>query len=486
MFMFYCKESTNFCLRLEVTGLICYKNSVNKESSVAKPKISFYCNACGSELSKWAGQCPDCKAWNTVEEFRPAAVPGVSPKTGYTGHSNPQLTVLAKVSDQKVARIKVGINELDRVLGGGIVAGSVILIGGDPGIGKSTLLLQVLACLVARLKCLYVSGEESLQQINMRAIRLGLEVDKLACLTETSVEQILAVAEKERPALIVIDSIQTLYSEQIHSAPGSVSQVRESAAGLVRYAKQMNCAMVLVGHVTKDGALAGPRILEHMVDVVLYFQSDQGSRYRVIRAFKNRFGAVNELGVFAMTGRGLKEVSNPSAIFLSGHSETAAGSVITVIREGTRPMLLEIQALVDESHLANPRRVTIGLDHSRLAMLLAVLHRHGGISLGDQDVFANVVGGMRITETGSDLPLLLAILSSFRDRVLSKKTVVFGEVGLSGEVRPVYNADERLKEAAGLGFSRAIIPSANQPRQPPDGMTIQTVNNLDEAITAAF
>lgn len=467
-------------------GPICYKCAVTKESDVAKAKTSFYCTECGSELSKWAGQCPDCKAWNTVKEFRPATVTGASRTSGYTGASNQQVTQLSEVSDQKIARIDIGINELDRVLGGGIVPGSVILIGGDPGIGKSTLLLQVLAGLMGRLKCLYVSGEESLQQINMRARRLNLDVGALACLTETSVEQILNVAQQEKPELVVVDSIQTLHSEQVESAPGSVSQVRESAANLVRYAKQMNCAMVLIGHVTKDGALAGPRILEHMVDAVLYFQSDEGSRYRVIRAFKNRFGAVNELGVFAMTGLGLKEVNNPSAIFLSGHSETASGSVITVIREGTRPMLLELQALVDQSHLANPRRVTIGLDHSRLAMLLAVLHRHGGISLGDQDVFANVVGGMRISETGSDLPLLLAILSSFRDRVVPGKTVVFGEVGLSGEVRPVYNGEERLKEAASLGFKRAIIPKANQPRRVIEGMTINAVSNLDEAIAAAF
>ncbi len=286
--------------------------------------------------------------------------------------------------------------------------------------------------------------------------------------------------------MLVVDSIQTLHTELVQSAPGSVSQVRETAAALVRYAKQMNCAMVLVGHVTKDGALAGPRILEHMVDAVLYFQSDEGSRYRVIRAFKNRFGAVNELGVFAMTGTGLKEVSNPSAIFLSGHSEPAPGSVVTVIREGTRPILLELQALVDESHLANPRRVAIGLDQSRLSMLLAVLHRHGGVSLGDQDVFANVVGGMRITETGSDLPLLLAILSSFRGRVIENKTVVFGEIGLSGEVRPVYNGEERLKEAAGLGFHRAIIPLANKPRQAIEGLVVSAVSDLEGAISAAF
>ena len=467
-------------------GLICYNSKVNKEFKLAKTKISFYCTACGSEQSKWAGQCPDCKAWNTIEQFRQAKLAGVSRMSAYTGNTNQQVTELAAVSDQKIARISVGINELDRVLGGGIVPGSVILIGGDPGIGKSTLLLQVLAGLMGQLKCLYISGEESLQQINMRAKRLQLDVGALRCLTETNVEQILNVAEKEKPGLIVVDSIQTLYSEQVQSAPGSVSQVRETAASLVRYAKQMNCAIVLVGHVTKDGALAGPRILEHMVDAVLYFQSDEGSRYRIIRAFKNRFGAVNELGVFAMTGHGLKEVSNPSAIFLSGHTGSAAGTVITVTREGTRPMLLELQALVDESHLANPRRVTIGLDHGRLSMLLAVLHRHAGISLGDHDVFANVVGGMRITETGSDLPLLLAILSSFRDRLLPAKTVVFGEVGLSGEVRPVYNGEERLKEAAGLGFTRAIIPKANKPRQTIEGMTIIAVSNLDEAVSAAF
>ncbi len=453
---------------------------------MAKTKASFYCTECGSEQSKWAGQCPDCKTWNTIDEFRPAKAGGVTRMSGYAGSTKQQVTELAAVPDQKIARISVGMNELDRVLGGGIVPGSVVLIGGDPGIGKSTLLLQVLAGLMGQIKCLYVSGEESLQQINMRAKRLELNVGSLRCLTETNVEQILHVAEKEKPGLVVIDSIQTLHSEQVQSAPGSVAQVRESAAALVRYAKQMNCAMILVGHVTKDGSLAGPRILEHMVDAVLYFQSDEGSRYRVIRAFKNRFGAVNELGVFAMTGMGLKEVSNPSAIFLSGHMEAAAGTVITVTREGTRPMLLEIQALVDESHLANPRRVTIGLDQGRLAMLLAVLHRHAGISLGDQDVFANVVGGMKITETGSDLPLLLAILSSFRDRVLPAKTVVFGEVGLSGEVRPVYNGEERLKEAAGLGFTRAIIPKANKPRQSIEGMTISAVSNLEEAVSAAF
>jgi DNA repair protein RadA/Sms len=452
---------------------------------VAKTKTSFYCSDCGSQLAKWAGQCPDCKAWNTVKEYRQTAGKH-GRRGGYAGGGGLGATELAAVSSEEVVRIGSGIRELDRVLGGGVVPASVTLIGGDPGIGKSTLLLQVLAALMGRLKCIYVSGEESLQQINMRARRLSLDVGALRCLTETNIEAILAALDEEKPELVVIDSIQTLYSEDLPSAPGSVAQVRETAAGLVRYAKQQNCAMVLVGHVTKDGSLAGPRILEHMVDAVLYFQSDEGSRYRVIRAFKNRFGAVNEMGVFAMTGSGLKEVSNPSAIFLSGHSKPAAGSVVTVTREGTRPILLELQALVDESHLANPRRVTVGLEHSRLAMLLAVLHRHAGIGLGDQDVFANVVGGMRITETGSDLPLLLAVLSSFRDRVLPAKMVVFGEVGLSGEVRPVYNGEERLKEAAGLGFRRAIIPRANRPRKPIDGMQIDAVSDLGEAIAAVF
>ncbi len=453
---------------------------------MAKTKTSFYCNDCGSHLSKWAGQCPDCKAWNTVREFREAGNKHVPRTGGYAGSSDRHATELASVADDKVTRVGIGIHELDRVLGGGLVPGSVTLIGGDPGIGKSTLLLQVLAGLMGQLKSLYVSGEESLQQINMRAKRLALDVGALRCLTETNVEDILTLLALEKPELVVIDSIQTLYSEDIQSAPGSVAQVRETAACLVRYAKRMNCAMVLVGHVTKDGSLAGPRILEHMVDAVLYFQSDEGSRFRVIRAFKNRFGAVNEMGVFAMTGTGLKEVSNPSAIFLSGHTQPAAGSVITVTREGTRPILLELQALVDESHLANPRRVTVGLEHSRLSMLLAVVHRHVGIGLGDQDVFANVVGGMRITETGSDLPLLLAILSSFRDRILPEKMVVFGEVGLSGEVRPVYSGEERLKEAVGLGYSRAVIPMANRPRKPIEGMDILAVSNLGEAITAVF
>jgi DNA repair protein RadA/Sms len=378
------------------------------------------------------------------------------------------------------------MSELDGVLGGGLVAGSVVLLGGDPGIGKSTLLLQAVANMAGRMKCLYVTGEESLQQISMRAQRLELEVGQLDCLTETCVEQILETASRNSPELLIIDSIQTLYSDEVQSAPGSVSQVRESAAHLVRYAKDRGCAIILVGHVTKEGALAGPRVLEHMVDTVLYFESDSGSRYRIVRGIKNRFGTINEIGVFAMTGKGLKQVSNPSAIFLTGNSAPASGSVVTVTREGTRPMLLELQALVDDSHLANPRRVAIGLEHNRLAMLLAVLHRHGGTNLSAQDVFVNVVGGLRISETASDLPVLLAVLSSYMDKVLGRELLVFGEVGLSGEIRPVYNGEERLKEAAAHGFRKAIIPGANKPRQGLSALQIIPVATLSEAVSAAF
>ncbi|NND45017.1 MAG: DNA repair protein RadA [Xanthomonadales bacterium] len=449
---------------------------------MAKTRKIFHCSACGAELSKWAGQCPDCKAWNTVEEFRVPA--GQRPRSdrGYAGQQAREVTRLSAVPDTDVSRCASGMPELDRVLGGGLVPGSVVLLGGDPGIGKSTLLLQAVAKLAEQLACLYVTGEESLQQIGMRARRLGIDPEQISCLADTCVESILATAAQERPGLVVIDSIQTLYSDQLDSAPGSVSQVRDSAASLVRYAKEHGCAIILVGHVTKEGALAGPRVLEHMVDAVLYFESDSGSRFRVIRAFKNRFGTVNEIGVFAMTGTGLKQVSNPSAIFLSGRSEAAAGSIVTVTREGTRPMLLELQALVDESHLANPRRVAIGMEHNRLAMLLAVLHRHGGVNLSAHDVFANVVGGLRIADTGSDLPVLLAILSSYRDRVLPKDLVAFGEVGLSGEIRPVYNGEERLKEAAAHGFTRAVIPRANAPRKAISTLQVHAVETLAEAV----
>jgi DNA repair protein RadA/Sms len=452
---------------------------------VAKTKTSFLCNACGSTQTKWAGQCPDCKAWNTIAEFRTAGT-ATRRFANYSGEAAHAVTNLATVTSEKTVRIATGVKEFDRVLGGGLVPGSVVLIGGDPGIGKSTLLLQAVNLLTTSVKCLYVTGEESLQQIGMRAERLGLPADRFDCLTETCLERIVGVLADTRPGLVVIDSIQTLFSEGVDSAPGSVSQVRETAAGLVRYAKENGCAVILVGHVTKEGALAGPRVLEHMVDSVLYFESDSGSRYRIIRSFKNRFGTVNEIGVFAMTGKGLKQVSNPSAIFLSGREGPAPGSIVTVMREGTRPLLLELQALVDDSHLANPRRVALGLEQNRLAMLLAVLHRHGGVSLSEQDVFVNVVGGMRIAETGSDLPVLLAVLSSFRNRELPEKLIAFGEVGLSGEIRPVFNGEERLKEAAGQGFKRAIIPAANAPRHASGSLQVVTVSTLDEALTAAF
>ena len=448
----------------------------------------YQCDACGARLSKWAGQCPDCRAWNTVQEAvapaRPSLQPRGSRRQGYAGQGGRNgVVTLASVEHAEQARRSSGLAELDRVLGGGLVPGSVVLLGGDPGIGKSTLLLQSLAAMSG--DSLYVTGEESLQQVGLRAKRLGLDAGQLACLTETCVEHILGALEERSPSLVVIDSIQTLFSEQVQSAPGSVSQVRECAAALVRHAKQSQCTMLLVGHVTKEGALAGPRVLEHMVDAVLYFESDSGSRYRIVRSVKNRFGTVNELGIFAMTGEGLKQVKNPSAIFLSG-SEALPGSCVTVVREGTRPMLLELQALVDESHLANPRRVALGLDGNRLAMLLAVLHRHGGVAFASQDVFINVVGGMRLAETASDLPLALALVSSVRDRALPEGQVVFGELGLGGEIRPVYNGEERLREAATHGYGRAIVPAANRPRKAVEGLEVVGVGTLAEALAAGF
>ena len=390
---------------------------------------------------------------------------------------------LSEVKTEDAPRVSTGLPEMDRVLGGGIVPGSVVLIGGDPGIGKSTLLMQVLGSVEGRITTLYVTGEESLSQVSLRAHRLGLKTLDLPVLAETAVEQILGHLHEHKPGLVVLDSIQTLYTETLDSAPGSVSQLRECAAQLVRYAKSSGCCVVLVGHVTKEGAIAGPRVLEHMVDTVLYFEHDVGSRFRIVRAVKNRFGAVNELGVFAMTDAGLKEVSNPSALFLSRHEQPVPGSVITVTRQGTRPLLVEVQALVDHSQLSNPRRVTLGLESNRLSMLLAVLHRHGGISLADQDVFANVVGGMRIQETAADLPMLLAALSSFRSRPLAGDTIVFGEVGLAGEIRPVAGGEERLMEAAKQGFKRAIVPEANKPRKSVKlEMEILPVSRLQQAI----
>jgi len=448
---------------------------------MARNRNSYQCENCGARTGKWAGQCAECKEWNCIVETREEQRPGVR-FSGYSGQLVNDIKNLAAVGQSTVARMQVGVGELDRVLGGGIVPGSVILLGGDPGIGKSTLLLQMVAALAPRLPSLYITGEESLEQLAMRGRRLELNMDPVRCLTETSVEQIISHAADEKPRLMIVDSIQTVYSEALASAPGSVAQIRESAAGLVRWAKENQCCVILVGHVTKEGTLAGPRVLEHMVDAVLYFESDGGNRYRVIRAVKNRFGAVNELGMFAMTGKGLREVKNPSAIFLTGHSQPVSGSVITVVREGTRPILLEVQALVDQSHLNNPRRVALGLEHNRLAMMLAVLHRHGGVALADHDVFINVVGGMRVTETGADLPMLLALYSSFRDQPVAQKLICFGEVGLSGEIRPVQDGEQRLREAASHGFTRALVPAANAPRKPVTGLEVVPLRTVAESL----
>lgn len=452
---------------------------------MAKTKILYSCNECGAEAPKWAGQCSDCGAWNTLVEI--TSLPA-SPRTArYAGFAGAAvgLTVhrLDEVNPDDVARFKTGSDEFDRVLGGGLVPGSVVLLGGDPGIGKSTLLLQILTQLSAQ-NPLYVTGEESLQQVSSRAFRLGLKSDNLRLLVETRVEDILNTAQKEKPRVMVVDSIQTIYTDELQSAPGSVAQVRESAAQLVRYAKQTQTTIFLVGHVTKEGTLAGPRVLEHMVDTVLYFEGDSGSRYRLIRAIKNRYGAVNELGVFAMTDKGLREVSNPSAIFLSLHEIAVAGSVVMVTLEGSRPLLVEVQALVDDTHLSNPRRVTTGLEHNRLAMLLAVLSRHGGIVTHDQDVFVNVVGGVRVTETGADLAVLLAVMSSLRNRIMPDDVIVFGEVGLAGEIRPVPNGQERLHEAVKHGFKRALVPKGNEPQKPIKGIDVIAVSRLDAALNA--
>ena len=449
---------------------------------MSKAKLQYHCSACGCLHSKWSGQCSDCGAWNTLEEsLNLPTSKQVTERTGnYTGEQA-VIRSLQEVSLHESPRIPTQQAELDRVLGGGLVAGSVILMGGDPGIGKSTILLQTLTELTA-LDSLYVTGEESLQQVGLRAKRLGLPTQHLRLLTETCVENIIALASQEQPQLMVIDSIQTIFTDQLQSAPGSVSQIRESAAKLVRFAKQTQTALFIVGHVTKEGTLAGPRVLEHMVDTVLYFEGDPGGRYRILRAVKNRFGAVNELGVFAMTEQGLKGVSNPSAIFLSRHEEAVSGSIVMVTREGTRPLMVEVQALVDTSHGSAPRRVTLGLVQNRLAMLLAVLHRHGGISMFDQDVFINVVGGVKISETAADLPLLLAALSSFRNHPLPADLVVFGEVGLAGEIRPVPNGEERLREAAKHGFKQAIVPKGNKPRHPIEGMKVVAVARLEKAI----
>lgn len=446
---------------------------------MAKAKTQYTCTECGTIEPKWQGQCPGCHAWNTLVETIAEA-----PSTNRYAPLA-QSSMLQKLKDVEAAEVErqtSGISEFDRVLGGGFVSGGVVLIGGDPGIGKSTLLLQTL-CQVGKVrKALYISGEESAQQIAMRAKRLGLDASPIDLLAEINLEKIIATLQAHKPDIAVVDSIQTVYSEELQSAPGSVAQVRECSAQLTRVAKQLGISLILVGHVTKEGSLAGPRVLEHIVDCVLYFEGDPNSSFRLIRAFKNRFGAVNELGVFAMTEKGLREVSNPSALFLSHHAEQVAGSCITVTQEGTRPLLIEIQALVDEAHAPNPKRLCVGLEQNRLAMLLAVLHRHAGVACFDQDVFINAVGGVKISEPAVDLAVLLSIVSSLKNKALLSKLIVFGEVGLAGEVRPVQRGQERLKEAAKLGFTHAIVPKANAPKQPIKDMQVFAVERLDQAL----
>ncbi len=490
---------------------------------MARNKTFYVCENCGANFGKWSGKCSDCGEWNTLVESvnvslphhktssrggRTASVPSVgtsatntqgntrvsaigNTRGNYAG-SQSAIMPLNAVTVTLDTRFPTGIGEFDRVLGGGLVAGSVVLIGGDPGIGKSTILLQI-ATTMAKAdslagSALYVTGEESLAQIAMRANRLGLPTDRLRVFAETNVETICNALTQEQPAIAIIDSIQTIYTDAINSAPGGVSQIRESAAMLTRYAKQTGTALFLVGHVTKEGTLAGPRVLEHMVDTVLYFEGQADSRFRMIRAVKNRFGAVNELGIFGMTDTGLKEVANPSAIFLSRYDKPIAGSVVMVSREGTRPLLVEVQALVDDSQ-GQPKRMALGLDHQRLSMLLAVMHRHGGVHTSGQDVYVNVVGGVKVIETGSDLAVLLACASSLREKPLPSSLAVFGEVGLSGEIRPVPNGQERIKEAMKHGFTHAIVPKANAPKANSKqfaGITIHAVNRLDEAMSLAF
>lgn len=445
---------------------------------MVKSKSIYSCTECGGQTLKWQGQCPYCQVWNTLVE---TITDKISSRFTQVSEIS-QVQNLGKLKAGEEPRFSTGIAEFDRVLGGGLVHGSVVLLGGDPGIGKSTLLLQALCHMAITRDVLYVSGEESGRQIALRAKRLALVVDEVHLLTEIQLERIQVVLTERKPEVAVIDSIQTVYSETLQSAPGSVAQVRECASQLTRFAKASGTCIILVGHVTKEGVLAGPRVLEHMVDTVLYFEGDTQSSFRLIRAFKNRFGAVNELGVFAMTEKGLREVSNPSALFLSHHGEQVPGSCVMVTQEGTRPLLVEIQALVDKTHVSNPRRLSVGLEQNRLAMLLAVLHRHAGIPCFDQDVFVNAVGGVKITEPGADLAVLLAIVSSLKNKPLPKKTVVFGEVGLAGEVRPVQRGQERLKEAAKLGFTQAIIPKANRPKQVVSGIVVILVERVEDAV----
>lgn len=447
---------------------------------MAKARTLFVCTECGAAAAKWEGRCPHCGAWNTLQETRESATAAAHRFAPLAG-SAPVLR-LSAIEAREQIRNPSGIEEFDRVLGGGLVPGAVVLIGGDPGIGKSTLLLQALASLSQRGSVLYVTGEESAEQIALRAQRLGVSGDDVDLLSEIRLEQIVETLTQRRPGVAVIDSIQTLYSGELTAAPGSVSQVRECAAQLTRIAKQTGITLIMIGHVTKDGALAGPRVLEHIVDTVLYFEGDAHTSFRLVRAVKNRFGAVNELGVFAMTDRGLRGVSNPSALFLAGHSRDVAGSCVMATQEGTRPLMVEVQALVDTAHVPNPRRLSVGLENSRLAMLLAVLHRHAGIVTYDQDVFVNAVGGVRINEPASDLAVALALISSLRDKPLPAHLFAFGEIGLAGEIRPAPRGQERLREAAKLGFRRAVIPRANAPRQAPEGLQIHVVDRVENML----
>ena len=452
---------------------------------MAKVKTIFQCSACGAEYPKWAGQCQDCGAWNTLlEQAAPVKDKSASRFAGFA----PKASVkrLDSVKLEETVRHNSGIQELDRVLGGGLVPGSVILLGGDPGIGKSTLLLQSMSIMSETMSTLYITGEESAQQVALRAQRLGVAATDLHLLADNCLETLLDTVQTHKPQVLVVDSIQTLYTEQLQSAPGSVTQVRETASRLVRFGKQTGTIVILVGHVTKEGSLAGPRVLEHMVDTVLYFEGERSSSFRLVRAIKNRFGAVNEIGVFAMTDAGLKEVLNPSAMFIKREQQTTSGSVILVSQEGTRPLLVEVQALVDQTPLSNPRRVTVGLDQQRLAMLLAVLNRHGSYSLYDQDVFVNVIGGVKVFEPAADLAILLAVLSSFKNQPLANELAVFGEIGLTGEIRPVQRGVDRVKEAEKLGFKRAIIPYGNKTGIKSEKLKVVTVKTLQEAIDRAF
>lgn len=449
---------------------------------MAKQKTIYACTECGGQILKWQGQCPHCQAWNSlIETIAEKSVSRFSPVSEID-----QVQNLSDIEAREEPRYPTGLEELDRVLGGGLVHGGVVLLGGDPGIGKSTLLLQALSHMSSQHSVLYVSGEESAQQVALRARRLALDVQAVHLLAEIQLERIQSVLAEHKPTVAVIDSIQTIYSEVLQSAPGSVAQVRECAAQLTRLAKASGICIILVGHVTKEGALAGPRVLEHMVDTVLYFEGDMHSSFRMIRAFKNRFGAVNELGVFAMSEKGLREVRNPSALFLSHHDEQVPGTCVMVTQEGTRPLLVEIQALVDEARSPNPRRLCVGLEQNRLAMLLAVLHRHAGIPCYDQDVFVNAVGGVKITEPGADLAVMLAIVSSLKNKPLAEKMIVIGEIGLAGEVRPVQRGQERLKEAAKLGFKQAIIPLANKPKQSIPGFQIIAVGRIRDAVAQMY